>query len=48
MIKNKVADEDQLKTWDKEAKERVKKAEAFADQSENPPIEEAFDHVLAP
>ena len=48
MIKNKVADEEQLKTWDKEAKDRVKKAEAFADQSENPPIEEAFDHVLAP
>lgn len=48
LVKRKIATEDQLKEWDKEAKLKVDEAEKFADQSENPPIEEAFDHVLAP
>ena len=30
----------------KEAKQKAKDAEAFAEASENPPIEEAYDHVL--
>ena len=40
------ATEDELKMWDKEAKQLAKDAEAFADASDNPPIEEAYDHVL--
>lgn len=46
LVAEKIADEAQLKEWDNEAKAIVKEAEAFADASENPPIDEAFDHVL--
>lgn len=46
LVEQKFADEEQLKTWDNEAKAAVKDAEAFGDQSENPPIEELWDHVL--
>lgn len=42
----KLASEDDLKTWDKEAKQQVKDAEAFADASPQPPVEELWDHVL--
>lgn len=38
-----VKDED-LKSWDKEAKERSKEAEKFADASPEPEIELAFEH----
>lgn len=46
MLDNKIASEEELKAWDKEAKERCKAAEDFADASPNPPIEELWDHVL--
>ncbi|MFW7381628.1 MAG: pyruvate dehydrogenase (acetyl-transferring) E1 component subunit alpha [Oligoflexus sp.] len=47
LVENKVANEDELKEWDQEAKKRVKEAEAFADASEYPPVEELWDHVYA-
>ena len=46
LIEQKFATEDELKTFDTEAKAKVKEAEAFADQSPNPPVEELWDHVL--
>ena len=45
-VSQKIATEEQLKEWDAEAKAIVKAAEEFADNAENPPVEEAFDHVL--
>lgn len=47
LLKNGLATEDELKAWDDEAKRLAKEAEDFADQSPNPPIEEAFEHVYA-
>lgn len=41
----KIASEEDLAAWDKEAKQLVKQAEAFADASPQPPIEELWDHV---
>ncbi|WP_176737060.1 pyruvate dehydrogenase (acetyl-transferring) E1 component subunit alpha [Oligoflexus tunisiensis] len=43
-----LASEAEFKAWDNEAKERVKAAEEFADNSPNPPVEELWDHVLVP
>ena len=40
------ASEEELKSFDTAAKAKVKEAEAFADESPNPPIEELWDHVL--
>jgi pyruvate dehydrogenase E1 component alpha subunit len=48
MSEQKLATEAEFKAWDIEAKERVKAAEEFADNSPNPPIEELWDHVLVP
>lgn len=47
LTSKKLASEDDLKAWDKEAKQQVKDAEAFADASPPPPVEELWDHVLA-
>ena len=46
LVENAYATEEELKEWDKEAKQKAKDAEAFADASENPPINELYDHVL--
>lgn len=46
LVESDYASEETLKEWDKQAKEIVKEAEAFADQSEQPPVEELWDHVL--
>ncbi|SMF83629.1 pyruvate dehydrogenase (acetyl-transferring) E1 component subunit alpha [Pseudobacteriovorax antillogorgiicola] len=46
LVENDLSTEEQLKEWDTEAKDQVKAAEAFADESPNPPIEELWDHVL--
>lgn len=46
LVENKMATAEELKAWDTEAKELAKEAEAFADESEQPPIEELWDHVL--
>lgn len=48
MTEQKLATEAEFKAWDNEAKERVKAAEEFADNSPNPPVEELWDHVLVP
>jgi pyruvate dehydrogenase E1 component alpha subunit len=48
MTEQKLASEADFKAWDNEAKERVKAAEEFADNSPNPPVEELWDHVLVP
>lgn len=40
------ATEAELVSWDKEAKEKAAAAEAFADQSPEPPVSEAFEHNL--
>jgi pyruvate dehydrogenase E1 component alpha subunit len=48
MSEQKLASEADFKAWDTEAKERVKAAEEFADNSPNPPVEELWDHVLVP
>lgn len=47
LLKKKLADENELKAWDKEEKEKVKEAEKFADQSPIPADEEVWKHVLA-
>ena len=46
LVEEGYATEEELKTWDKEAKQKTKDAEAFADASENPPVDELYDHVL--
>ena len=46
LVENKLSTDEELKSWDNEAKSLVKEAEAFADNSPNPPIEELWDHVL--
>ena len=46
LVEKKFSTEDELKSFDKDAKEIVKEAEAFADESPNPPVEELWDHVL--
>jgi len=48
LIENKFASEEELKAWDTEAKELSKSAEAFADESPQPAVEELWDHVLVP
>lgn len=48
LTSNKIATEQELKALDNEAKEESKAAEAFADESPNPPVEELWDHVLVP
>ncbi len=48
MMENKWATELELKAWDTEAKELSKNAEAFADASPEPAVEELWEHVLAP
>lgn len=48
MTEMKLATESEFKAWDTEAKERVKAAEDFADNSPNPSVEELWDHVLVP
>ncbi|MBC7661378.1 MAG: pyruvate dehydrogenase (acetyl-transferring) E1 component subunit alpha [Chitinophagaceae bacterium] len=48
LVDNKMATADDLKAWDNEAKEKAKEAEAFADASPQPAVEELWDHVLAP
>jgi pyruvate dehydrogenase E1 component alpha subunit len=47
MKKNKFTDDDTLKTWDKEVKQRVTEIEDFADNSPKPPVEDAWRHVFA-
>jgi len=47
LVENKIASEEELKEWDQSAKQRVKEAEAFADASPYPPVEELWDHVYA-
>ncbi len=46
LLEQKMASEEELKAWDKEAKEKCKEAEEFADASPNPPVEELWEHVL--
>ncbi|MDQ3230240.1 MAG: pyruvate dehydrogenase (acetyl-transferring) E1 component subunit alpha [Pseudobdellovibrionaceae bacterium] len=48
MSEQKLAAEADFKAWDAEAKEKVKAAEDFADNSPEPSIEELWDHVLVP
>ena len=48
LVDKKWATEEELKAWDNEAKEKVKEAEAFADASPQPALEELWDHVLVP
>lgn len=47
LVKKKLVSEQTLKDWDKEAKQKVDEAEKFADESENPPVSEALEHVLS-
>lgn len=47
LVKEKMAKEDELKEWDKEAKEISKAAEKFAENSAEPSIEERLTDVLA-
>lgn len=46
LVSKKIATESELKEWDQTAKQEVKDAEAFADQSLPPPVEELWEHVL--
>ncbi len=46
LLAQEFATEAELKAWDKEAKTRAAEAEAFADQSQFPPVEEALMHNL--
>lgn len=45
--KSKVASEEDLKTWDKEIKDRLTEIEAFADASPKPALSELWDNVFA-
>ena len=47
LVSSHLASEDDLKAWDKEAKELVTEAESFADQSHEPPVEAAMEHLLS-
>ena len=47
ILEHKLSSSEELKAWDKAAKDLVNEAEAFADASPNPPVEELWDHVLA-
>jgi pyruvate dehydrogenase E1 component alpha subunit len=42
------ATEDDLEKWDEEIKKSIDEAEDFADNSPQPPVEELYEHVLAP
>jgi pyruvate dehydrogenase E1 component alpha subunit len=48
LSEQKLASEADFKSWDAEAKEKVKAAEEFADNSPEPSVEELWDHVLVP
>lgn len=45
IIADNISDEATLKLWDKEAKELVKKAQSFAEDAQNPEIEDLYLHV---
>ena len=47
LLKEKFATEDDLKAWDKEAKELAKAAEKFAEESPEPDVSERLTDVLA-
>ena len=47
LVTNSLATEEELLAMDREAKDRAKAAEDFADQSPEPSVEEAFLHVYA-
>jgi pyruvate dehydrogenase E1 component alpha subunit len=47
ILKEKFATEEELKGWDKEAKELSKAAEKFGEESPEPEISERFTDVLA-
>ena len=47
LIDNNLATESELKSWDQEAKDKVKQAEKIADEAPNPPSEELWMHVFA-
>lgn len=46
LIKEKIASEEDLKLWDKQAKDASKQAEDFADQAADPDISEVWTDVL--
>ncbi len=45
--KQKMADDDTLKSWDTEIRERVTEIEEFADQADKPELSEIWQHVFA-
>ncbi len=47
LLKKQFADDTKLQEWDKAAREAVKEAERFADESPQPDNEEAWKHVFA-
>lgn len=47
LLKFEFADDNSLQSWDKEARELVKEAELFADQSPQPDKSETWKHVFA-
>lgn len=47
LLKLQFADESSLQAWDKEAREAVKQAEAFADESPQPEVGETWKHIFA-
>ncbi len=47
LLENKLCSEEDLKAWDKAAKDACKEAEEFADASPFPDVEERWQHVLA-
>ena len=47
LVSKSLASEEDLKIWDKEAKEQVKSAEQIADKAPIPPQEEVWKHVFA-
>ncbi|MGE0172845.1 MAG: pyruvate dehydrogenase (acetyl-transferring) E1 component subunit alpha [Oligoflexales bacterium] len=48
LTSNNFASEDELEKWDDEVRQSIDDAENFADNSPQPPVEELWDHVLAP
>ena len=47
LVEKGFASEDDLKGWDKAAKEKVNEAEDYADNSPEPDVKEALEHVLS-
>lgn len=45
IVKNKLSNEDELKEWDQAIKAELKEIEKFADESAEPEISEAFEHI---